>query len=121
MADERVLQIVLRARDEASSVIEGATKKLSSNFQDAESAYRGFGIGLLAAGTAAAGFVGYGAKIAGDLESSRQGFITLLGSAQKADETIAQIKKDAAKTPFELPGLISANQMLTSVTKDGRK
>ena len=45
----------------------------------------------------------------------------MLGSADKADAVITQIKKDAAATPFELPGLIAANQLLTSVTKNGQQ
>lgn len=49
------------------------------------------------------------------------GFVTLLGSAEKADKVIAQIKKDAAQTPFELKGLIEANQALTAVTKNGMR
>lgn len=56
-----------------------------------------------------------------DLESMRMGFVTLLGSAEKADKTLEMIKKDAATTPFELKGLIQANQLLTSVTRDGER
>lgn len=66
-------------------------------------------------------FATFGLKTAGDLESARQGFVTLLGSAEKADDVIAQIKKDAAQTPFELKGLIEANQALTAVTKNGQR
>lgn len=62
-----------------------------------------------------------GIQVQGELETARQGFITLLGSAKLADKTLEQIKKDAAQTPFELTGLIQANQLLTSVTKDGMK
>lgn len=62
-----------------------------------------------------------GVKFNADMETARQGFITLLGSAEKADKTIAMIKKDAASTPFEVAGLVKANQLLTSITKDGEK
>lgn len=116
---DRTLEIVLRARDEATATISKLSSNVKNNFGDAEDASKKFGIGLLGVSTAAAGFLGYGAKIAGDLEASRQGFITLLGSAKAADDTISMIKKDAAATPFELPGLISANQMLTAVTHNG--
>lgn len=116
------IDIIIKAKDMASSVIDGvakSTSKLKASFGEAVDASKKAALGLFAVGTAAAGFIGYGAKIAGDLEASRQGFITLLGSAKKADETIALVKKDAANTPFELPGLIAANQMLTAVTKNG--
>jgi len=98
-----------------------AVHGIAGSFEAAANASKALGLGLLAAGGIAAGFIGYGAKIAGDLEASRQGFITLLGSAKEADKVLALIKKDAKTTPFELPGLIQANQMLTSITKDGVK
>jgi tape measure domain-containing protein len=119
--DNRILEIILRARDEASKTIEKASKGITGSLKDAENASKGFATGLLAVGAATAGVIGYGARIAADLETSRQGFVTLLGSARKADEIIAQIKKDAARTPFELPGLIAANQALTLVTKNGQQ
>lgn len=115
--NNNIIKILITAKDEASSVLTSIKNQASQ----AADASKKFATGLLVAGTAVAGFVGYGAKIAGDLEASRAGFITLLGSADKADATIARIKKDAAATPFELPGLISANQLLTSVTKDGNR
>lgn len=62
---------------------------------------------------------GFGIKTAAQLETAKQGFITLLGSAQKADATIARIKKEAQRTPFEIVGLTQATQMLASVTHDG--
>jgi tape measure domain-containing protein len=119
--DERILQIVIRARDEASKVVANSASHIKRSFDDAEEASKRFATGMVGAGVAAAGMIGYGAKIAGDLESSRQGFITLLGSADKADAALRQIKKDAAATPFEIPGLISANLLLTSITKDAGK
>ena len=77
-------------------------------------------IEIFTSGSVAA-FATFGLKTAGDLESARQGFVTLLGSAEEADKVIAQIKKDAAQTPFELKGLIEANQALTAVTKNGTR
>lgn len=77
------------------------------------------GIGILATAMGALG--GFGLKTAGDFEAARQGLLTLLGDAEKADKTMARIKKEAAATPFELPGLTQATQLLTSVTKDGDK
>jgi tape measure domain-containing protein len=115
--NDNIIKILITAKDEASSVLAG----LKNNASQAADASKKFAVGLAAAATATAGFIGYGAKIAGDLEASRAGFITLLGSAGEADKVLAQIKKDAASTPFELPGLIQANQLLTSVTKDGMR
>jgi tape measure domain-containing protein len=116
------IQILITAKDNASDVIAGVNKAVSGSrpsFDEAAAASSRFGIGLLGVATAGAGILGYGAKIAGDLESARMGFITLLGSSKAADDTIAQIKKDAAATPFEVKGLIQANEMLTGVTHNG--
>lgn len=62
-----------------------------------------------------------GVKTAAQLESARMGFVTLLGSAEKADATMTRIKREAMRTPFEVPGLTAATQLLTAVTKDGDK
>lgn len=78
-----------------------------------------FGKMLAAAGVIAIGVGAFiGVKFNAQLETARQGFITLLGSAEKANKAIEMIKKDAAKTPFEFQGLVQANQLLTAVTKD---
>lgn len=99
----------------------GLTNKISNSLKEAEKSSKAFATGLAAIGTAAIGAIGYGAKIAGDLESARQGFVALLGSAEEADSTIARIKKEAATTPFELTGLIAGAQALTAITKDGQE
>lgn len=112
------LDIILKARDDASKVIEGAAASIKSSFKEAEAASNQAAFGLLAFGAATAGAIGYGAKIAGDLESARQGFVTLLGSTQAADDAINRVKRDAAATPFNLPGLITMNQQLTGLTHD---
>ncbi len=112
--NDNLIKILITAKDEASKVLDG----VRDNAARTADASRQFATGLAIAGAAAATFVGAGAKIAGDLEASRAGFITLLGSAKAADDAIAMIKRDAANTPFELPGLIAANQLLTSVTKN---
>lgn len=109
------ITIAINARDNATRVLSGISRSIGRSVE----ASRRFAFGIGAAGTALSGVVGIGAKVAGDLEAARMGFITLLGSAEKADAILDRIKKDAASTPFELPGLVKANQLLTSVTKDG--
>lgn len=98
--------------------VEGRLQGLSGAFQNAEKGSKMFAVGLAAVGAAGAAAIGFGVKMAADIETMTQGFVTLLGSTEKANAAIAMIKKDAATTPFELPGLINANQLLTSVTKD---
>lgn len=96
----------------------GIQSKVTNAFDSATKASNLFATGLLAVGAATITAAGFGVKYAADLESMRAGFITLLGSAKLADEAIAQIQKDAAATPFNFSGLVSANQLLTSVTKN---
>lgn len=104
----------------ASAKIQGNLKSLGSQLESFGSSMQGIGAQLTASLTAplaAAGFAGI--KTASDLESARMGFITLLGSAQKADSTLQRIKDEAKRTPFEIVGLTQATQLLASVTKDG--
>lgn len=75
---------------------------------------------LAAAATTGFGaFLLSGAKMAGQLEAAEQGFVALLGSAEKARATMQRIKREAAATPFEIPGLTAGAQALTAITKDG--
>ena len=118
---DQALTIVIKAVDQASSVIKRVGESVSAatfDFQKATVASQKFAVGLAGAVTVAGGFVYQGLQVAATLETQRQGFITLLGSTEKADAALKKIKQDAATTPFELTGLISANQLLTSVTKD---
>lgn len=49
-----------------------------------------------------------------ELEKLTTAYETFLGSAEKAEKTINQIKNDASKTPFDVTSLAKANQMLIS-------
>lgn len=117
MANANV-KAVITAEDRASGVISG----VGGSFLKMAGAV---GAGTLAAIALSKAFdavvssVKTGVKVAADLESSRQGFVTLLGSAEKADRTMQRIKEEAKKTPFEIPGLTAATQALALVTKDG--
>lgn len=65
---------------------------------------------LGAGGLAALG--GYGLKAAGDFQQTRIAFEGLLGSAETADTFLKQMRDFAAKTPFELPGVLDAAKQL---------
>lgn len=99
----------------------GMSKGIVSAFKKAESASFAFARVLGTIGGAIAGGLGFGVKVAAEVETARQGFKTLLGSVEAADKAIDTIRKDAAQTPFEFTGLVRANQLLTSVTKDSGK
>ena len=123
MADAQ-LKAVITAEDRASKVIAGVGKSLEDTKGKLAGALdftKKLAPAFAVLGATAAGFVGKGIQVAGQLEAMRQGFVTLLGSAEAADKTMARIKKEAAATPFELPGLTAATQSLALVTKDGDK
>lgn len=70
---------------------------------------------------AAAALIGIGSLIstamssvsrAAEAETSEISFEVMLGSAEKAKKMLTEIKEFAAKTPFEMPGLRSAAQLL---------
>lgn len=110
------IKAVITAEDRGSA----ALKQFGNNVDRLGNVARNTAKRIIQLGTAAgvAGTI-LGVKTAAELESARQGFITLLGSADKADKTLARIKKEAARTPFEIVGLTKATQMLAGVTKDG--
>src|SRR5215216_2122361 len=62
-------------------------------------------------GLAAAGAV-LGVKTAANLETAQIGFTQLLGSAKRARSFLGDLKDFAARTPFELPGLVDAARSL---------
>lgn len=101
------------------------TAKFTSGLKTAQSSLSGFSSGIGASlsvgGVAGAAVAGLGTLIAGlswpvqlaaDAENSKIAFTTFLGSAQKADDLLRDLTEFAAATPFELPELKSASQML---------
>jgi tape measure domain-containing protein len=146
MAETRELDLILKLKDQASSELRsvGSTlSNLSNRFRDGEQSAtslsntlknrfstelnilgKAFDYAKYAAIGFSAAAVGIGVtaiKTAANLEQERMAFKTLLGSVEQADAAIEMIKKDAATTPFELPGLIQANKLLTAVTHDAGK
>jgi tape measure domain-containing protein len=71
-------------------------------------AVRAFGGAAVAAGGLAAAGAVLGLKTAANLETAEVGFTRLLGSAKRARSFLGDLKTFAARTPFELPGLVDA-------------
>lgn len=126
--DQRELKLVLKLQDDASrelKKISGDINAIGKQTDATTGSVLGFvkSIGLIAAAykTVSTVFnsIKMGVQIAADLETAEVGLKTLLGSAEKASKTIARIKQEAIRTPFEIRGLSQATQLLTSVTKDG--
>lgn len=110
---------------------DNASKKLKDVRDNASVLERSFGVlgstvkataqVVAAAGTALSIAGVFSLKTAGQLEAAQQGFVALLGSAEKARLTMDRIKREAAATPFELTGLTVGAQALAAITKDGDK
>lgn len=128
--DSRQLKLVLELQDNASREL----RKLSGELGGVEASTKGASTGFMGmaksiAGVAAAYLsiqkayetVALGVTVAADMQTAEIGLKTLLGSSEEAAATIARLKVESARTPFELPGLTQATQLLTSVTKDGDK
>lgn len=59
-------------------------------------------------------FVSMGIEYNAQIESYRVGLTTMLGDAQAANEAMAAIQEDAARTPFSVDSLTQANQLIIS-------
>lgn len=65
-----------------------------------------------------AGVMTLGVTYNAQMEKYKTALTTLTGSAKEASAIMEQIKKDAAKTPFDVKGLTEANQLLLSTGLD---
>lgn len=132
MTDKKVT-FIIDATDNATSKlksIESSVKSLSKAYDDAGSAFSKVGsrfsteLGLLksAAGYAAEGILALGAafttagifaiKSAASYEQTRVSFEAMLGSAEKAKELMKEVSDFAAKTPFQVPEVVTAGKQL---------
>nr|DAW28324.1 MAG TPA: tail tape measure protein [Caudoviricetes sp.] len=67
-----------------------------------------------AALSAAKSFIQSGIDYNAQIESYTVGFTNMLGSAEAAQQAMAKIQEDAARTPFNVEALTQANQLLIS-------
>jgi len=127
---ETKLKIIVDAQNNASAGLKSVSKELgvmgnsakssSSTVMGLTKSFVGLAGAYLSVSSAFSA-AKLGLTVAADMQTAEVGLKTLLGSADKAAATIARLKIEAARTPFELPGLTQAVQLLTSVTKDGDK
>lgn len=66
-------------------------------------------------GAAAGGMVGVGLKVAGDMEQAKIGFESMLGSAEKADVFLKELKDFAVNTPFEMDSVVEGARRLLAM------
>lgn len=98
-----------------SSSVENATKEVQNSFKDmqktGELALAGIGIAL---DKLSINFINGGIEYNAQIETYLTRLTTLTGSAEKANDVLEQIKKDALKTPFDVSSLTQAESLLLS-------
>lgn len=86
--------------------LDRATKDIKRGFDNISASVKLTAIAI--AGASAA--IGFFLKKAGNFEQAQIAFEVMLGSAEKAADLLEQITKFAAKTPFQLTGLIESTK-----------
>lgn len=121
MADDKTLNIIIKLKDQATKGIKsltGAFQKFAlTPFKKVTGLITGLGKSLFSLpGLIAGGAIGALGKeiidITAKFEQWEIAFTTLTGSASNARRLLEDIKTFAAKTPFELPGLVDSSKQL---------
>lgn len=102
--NEKTLAIIVKAKDEASKVMDDIGGKIASAMKTA----------TVAVGAAGIAFAAFSLKSAADFQQTRIGLENMLGSADKAKILLSDISKFAAETPFEFPELAQATRQLVA-------
>lgn len=111
MSDGR---IIIDTEIDSSGVekdIKGLNSKIGSLAKTGLSVFTGT---IATAGAAIGGLAAVATKYNSQMEDYFANFTVLLGSAEKATKHVEDLKKFAAKTPFEMTGLADASKQLLS-------
>ena len=113
--NRETLEVLIRLRDQFSAVadrIKGRVDGLNRAFEESVRYSNRMALAFQAAGGVIAGA---SIKAYAELEQLRIGFTTLLGSAERADEFLRDLYDFAARTPFEIDGLMKQTQLLLAL------
>src|SRR5215210_433175 len=103
MGNDSLLQIIIRARDEATAVIKGVDKSvggMNKSFGTAVKASTAVAVGMGVAGAAAGAFGILAIKAAGNMQSLRMGLDAVSGSSEESEKQLVRLREVA-----KLPGL----------------
>lgn len=108
--------------DQAVNNLHKSTGKLDSVFQGVGvgmglAAFQAIGGAIQGVASGITGLISGSLAKAGEMERFSVQLETLLGSAEAADERLKELVSFAAKTPFELPGVIAASRTLQVFTQ----
>lgn len=109
-ADNRDLKMGLQ---DSQAALGNFGEKSSRSLALIGKAGRAAAIGVTAIG--AAGALGFGVKLAADMEQAAIGFETMLGSAEEADAFLRELAEFSAKTPFEFQGVVDGARRLMAM------
>lgn len=101
-AIESVEQIGRRSGGALEEVMTGAARRIGEAFANMAAK----------AGEAIVDIAKAGVEFNSKMEKYQTAFTTLLGNGEEAARVMAQIREDAARTPFDVDSLTQANQML---------
>ncbi|MST82878.1 tape measure protein [Bilifractor porci] len=95
--------------------ITGAIKDKIGKIADFAKSAAKIAVGAIASvSTAIVGLGTMGVSYNAEIEKYQTALTTMLGSSEKAEAALEAIKKDAATTPFDVKGLVQANNFLIS-------
>ena len=115
MADGR---IIIETQIDSKGA-EGGVKRLSGKLSSLVKTGTNAITGLVAGATAAiAGLSAIGVKFNSDMENYLTNFEVMLGSAEAAVKHVEDLKKFAAKTPFEMTDLANASKLMLQFGAD---
>jgi tape measure domain-containing protein len=103
-AIESVEQIGRRSGGALEEVMTGAARRIGEAFVNMAAK----------AGEAIVDIAKAGVEFNSKMEKYQTAFTTLLGNEEEAARVMAQIREDAARTPFDVDSLTQANQMLVA-------
>lgn len=112
------IKAVITAEDRASSTLKGFGDHVENLGQRTLRASK-LAVTAFAAATAAA--TGFAVRSAADFEQSRIAFETMLGSADRAKVMLKEVSDFAAKTPFELPEVVTGAKQLLAYGFEAEK
>lgn len=102
------------------SGLSGDLKSVENQFKETLGSIQTAAAGMFAAVSAAGvGVLKSGVTLAARMEDTKLAFATLLGSAEEAKKTIADLTRFAIDTPFTMPGILKAARMMIAFGERG--
>lgn len=123
MAGNIPIEVIVTAKDKASSVLSGIGSSITSTgskFQGLEKNLLMGGAAMTAVGVAAVAMGKSFVDAAGYVEVQRTAMRTLIGDVEVAEKTYRDLVNFAAKTPFEIPQILEQSKRLLAMGTDAK-